>query len=283
MTVRAALRMGEAALAAAGVPDARHDAGALMAHLMGVDPFHLILSGDAALPPDARDAFQALIKRRAAREPLQYITGQQAFMGLMLAVRPGVLIPREDTAVVVEQTIARLPKGAAVLDAGTGSGAIAIAVKHARPDAAVFAVDISPEAVSLARLNACACGADIEVIQGDLLAPYTGQRFHVIASNPPYIPSDELPGLQAEVQREPALALNGGRDGLSFYRRLFMEAPERLVPGGSIVLELGDGLSGHVKQLAERDFSDVRVYHDLGGLPRALAARLKDAADTTQS
>lgn len=281
MTVRAALRMGAAALEAAGVPDARHDAGALLAHVLDVERLALLLSGDDTLPEATIQRYQQLIDRRAAREPLQYIVGHQEFMGLTLAVKPGVLIPREDTAVVVEQAIARLPDGGAMLDVGTGSGAIAIAVKHKRPDASMAAVDIAPEAVALARKNAQACGVAIDIVQGDLFSPFAGRRFDVIVSNPPYIPASELPRLQSEVQREPILALDGGEDGLAFYRRLLSEAPQHLVPDGSVVLELGDGLSGHVKRLAQQDFCDLRVYDDLAGLPRALAARLKVSPTTT--
>lgn len=276
MTVRAALRTGEAALQAAGVPDAPHDAGALLAHVTGQSRLALLLHSDQELPADTADAFDAMIARRGKREPLQYILGFQDFMGLILKVRPGVLIPREDTAVVLDQAIARLPQGGSVLDVGTGSGAIAIAIKHARPDAAVYAVDISPDAVALARENARACGTQVDIALGDLYEPFSGRLFDVIVSNPPYIPAHELAGLQPEVQQEPQLALDGGPDGLVIYRRLLHGAPGHLNPGGSIALELGDGLSMHVKHLAERDFSDVRVYHDLGGLPRALAARRRD-------
>lgn len=275
MTVRAALREGEAALAAAQVPDARHDAGALLAHVLDAERLALYLMGEEALPDAAAAAYRALVARRCAREPLQYIVGRQAFLGLTLAVRPGVLIPREDTALVVEQAAARLPQGGAALDVGTGTGAIALALRRLRPDARVSAVDVSPEAVALAAENARACGLPVDIRQGDLFAPFAGRRFDVIVSNPPYIPSRELPGLQPEVRREPALALDGGGDGLRIYRRLLAEAPRHLRPAGSVVLELGDGLAGRVKELAARDFCDARVYHDLGGLPRALAARLR--------
>ena len=275
MTIRAALQQGEAALAAAGVPSAGHDAGELLAHVLGEQRLHLLLRCQEKLPLASYDNYQRLIARRAAREPLQYIVGSQEFMGLTLAVRPGVLIPREDTAVVVQQALHRLPQGGTVLDVGTGSGAIALAIKHLRPDAQVTAVDISPHAVALASDNARACGLDIEILQGDGFAPVHGRRFDVIVSNPPYIPSRELPHLQQEVQDEPALALDGGADGLDFYRRLFGQAPQHLKPAGHLVVELGDHQAQDVKTLAGQDFYGVLVYDDLAGLPRALAAQLR--------
>ena len=275
MTIRAALQQGEAALAAAGVPSAGHDAGELLAHVLGEQRLHLLLRGEEKLPQAPYDKYHRLIARRAAREPLQYIVGSQEFMGLTLAVRPGVLIPREDTAVVVQQALHRLPHGGTVLDVGTGSGAIALAIKHLRPDAQVTAVDISPHAVALASDNARACGLDIEILQGDGFAPVKGRRFDVIVSNPPYIPSRELPHLQQEVQGEPALALDGGADGLDFYRRLFGQAPQHLKPAGHLVVELGDHQAQDVKTLAGQDFYGVLVYDDLAGLPRALAAQLR--------
>ncbi len=275
MTIRAALQQGEAALAAAGVPSAGHDAGELLAHVLGEQRLHLLLRSQEELPQAPYDKYHRLIARRAAREPLQYIVGNQEFMGLTLAVRPGVLIPREDTAVVVQQALQRLPQGGTVLDVGTGSGAIALAIKHLRPDAQVTAVDISPHAVALASDNARACGLDIEILQGDGFAPVHGRRFDVIVSNPPYIPSRELPHLQQEVQDEPALALDGGADGLDFYRRLFGQAPQHLKPAGHLVVELGDHQAQDVKTLAGRDFCGALVYDDLAGLPRALAAQLR--------
>ena len=275
MTIRAALQQGEAALAAAGVPSAGHDAGELLAHVLGEQRLHLLLRCQEKLPLASYDNYQRLIARRAAREPLQYIVGSQEFMGLTLAVRPGVLIPREDTAVVVQQALHRLPHGGTVLDVGTGSGAIALAIKHLRPDAQVTAVDISPHAVALASDNARACGLDIEILQGDGFAPVHGRRFDVIVSNPPYIPSRELPHLQQEVQDEPALALDGGADGLDFYRRLFGQAPQHLKPAGHLVVELGDHQAQDVKTLAGQDFYGVLGYDDLAGLPRALAAQLR--------
>ncbi|MGI6654983.1 MAG: peptide chain release factor N(5)-glutamine methyltransferase [Christensenellales bacterium] len=275
MTIRAALQQGEAALFAAGVPSAEHDAGELLAHVLGEQRLHLLLRCQEKLPLASHDNYQRLIARRAAREPLQYIVGSQEFMGLTLAVRPGVLIPREDTVVVVQQALHRLPHGETVLDVGTGSGAIALAIKHLRPDAQVTAVDISPHAVALASDNARACGLDVEILQGDGFVPVLGRRFDVIVSNPPYIPSRELPHLQQEVQGEPALALDGGADGLDFYRRLFGQAPQHLKPAGHLVVELGDHQAQDVKTLARRDFCGALVYDDLAGLPRALAAQLR--------
>jgi len=271
MTIRAALQQGEAALFAAGVPSAEHDAGELLAHVLGEQRLHLLLRCQEKLPLASHDNYQRLIARRAAREPLQYIVGSQEFMGLTLAVRPGVLIPREDTAVVVQQALHRLPHGGTVLDVGTGSGAIALAIKHLRPDAQVTAVDISPHAVALASDNARACGLDIEILQGDGFAPVHGRRFDVIVSNPPYIPSRELPHLQREVQGEPALALDGGADGLDFYRLICSKWGNALRLGGTLVFEVGAGQAPGVEYImGQHGFEGIKTHRDTSGIWRVV-------------
>ena len=194
-------------------------------------------------------------------------------MGLCLRCAPGVLIPRFDTEILCREALARMRGEARVLDLCTGSGALAVAIAHARPQARVFAGDISPDAIKLARENAARCDVRVDVRPGDLFAPFACERFDVIVSNPPYIPAGELPGLQAEVQREPALALDGGPDGLDFYRRIAAEAPAHLTPGGWLLLEIGSDQAAAVTVLLARDFDIISVYGDLNGLDRAVAGR----------
>ncbi|MBQ7455587.1 MAG: peptide chain release factor N(5)-glutamine methyltransferase [Clostridia bacterium] len=274
-TIRDALRAAAARLDAAGVPDAANDAALLLAHLLGEQPLSLRADGARPLPEDTAAAYDALVDRRAAREPLQYITGEAPFMGLMLEAAENVLIPRFDTETLCGQALSRLQGSMRALDLCTGSGAIAVALAHARPDAEVLAGDISPAALALARLNAASCGARVDFRLGDLFAPFSGERFDMIVSNPPYIPTGELPALQPEVRREPTLALDGGADGLAFYRRIAAEAPEHLAAGGWLGLEIGSDQAEAVCALLAPAFEEISVYQDLNGLDRAVFGRKK--------
>lgn len=276
MTIRALLRQAAEALERSGVPDAPVDAALLLGHVLTLSRLQVLMVGERLLTSEELTAFEALLSRRLARKPLQYILGSAAFMGHDFLVRPGVLIPRSDTEALAEQAIARLLPGQEALDLCTGSGAIAISLKLACPEAAVTASDLSPAALDLARDNARHLGAEIALVQGDLFAPLVGRRFHLIACNPPYIPSAELAGLQAEVLAEPALALDGGPDGLALYRRIIAEAPRHLHPGGWLLLEMGDGQQQALEALIRLDFTSAQVYTDAGGLPRVLAACLSD-------
>lgn len=273
-TIREALNRAAVLLAAAGVPEPAADAALLLEYVTGEPQLSLRADAGRALPPEAQAAFEALTARRAGREPLQYITGDAPFMGLMLKAAPGVLIPRFDTEVLCEQALRRLKGGERVLDLCTGSGALAVAIAHARPGTRVFAGDISETALALARENAARIGVPVDCRLGDLFAPFAGERFDLIVSNPPYIPSEALPGLMDEVRREPALALDGGADGLDFYRRIIREAPEHLSPGGWLLLEIGSDQAEAVKALLASRYRDIAVYEDLNGLPRAAAGRI---------
>lgn len=275
MTVRQALRDASARLAAAGVPDPDIDAAWLMGGVLSFTRLEVLARGGQALSDEEYARFEALMRRRLQREPLQYILGETDFMGLRLLTRPGVLIPRNDTEVLCEQALLRLKPGMRVLDLCTGSGAIAVTLKVRCPQAVVWAGDIAPEAIALARENAALHGADVNFALGDLFAPFAGARYDMICCNPPYIPTGDLPALQAEVRREPRLALDGGGDGLAFYRRLLARAPLHLMPGGWLLLELGDGQADAVQRLAALDFEAVSVYDDAAMLPRTLAAQWK--------
>lgn len=279
MTLREALRQGESLLVQGDVPAAHHDASALMAGLLRVPRLSLPLESSRVLTPAQETAYFGWIARRAEREPLQYILGTQWFMGYDIAVAPGVLIPRADTETLAEQAILRLAPSACVLDLCTGSGALAIALAKCGKDARVWAGDVSAEALAVARANAARHEARIHFRQGDFFLPFVHQRFDMIVCNPPYIPSAALAGLQAEVRFEPSLALDGGDDGLHFYRRLFSEAPDYLNRNGQLLVELGDGQEAYVTMLAAASFADISVYNDLGGVPRVLAAVLKGGRD----
>lgn len=274
MTTRELLKKGAERLRCAGIGEAQHDALALLSSLMRQPALEL-----SARPCEAGQheiqRYDALVARREAREPLQYILSEAWFMGYRFQVGEGVLIPRADTETVCLCALEALPENARVLDLCTGSGALAVAIKKERPGCCVYASDISPVALSYARKNADANKADITFFEGDFFAPVVGS-FDLIVCNPPYIPGGELSALQEEVKWEPALALDGGADGLSFYRRFLAEAPPHLTPRGVFVLELGDGEESAVRALAEADFTDLSVFHDLSGLPRALRGVLKE-------
>jgi len=275
MTIREALQLGASALA--GVPDPQLDAEWLLGGALGMKRLELLLNAAQALTAEQEKRYKTLLAQRAARKPLQYILGSQSFYGLELRVDEAVLIPRQETETLCERALAAMEalRAPAVADICTGSGAIAIALKVNRPDARVWATDASPEALRLARENAEQNGAEITFLEGDLLAPLTGLTFDCIVSNPPYIPSGALNGLQPEVRYEPRMALDGGADGLTFYRRLAQDAPACLNRGGSILAELGDGQAEAAAELfaAAGHFEDVHIHPDLYGRARVLEAR----------
>lgn len=274
MTVAQALSRAYERLLTAGVPDYRQDAQWLLAQVMQVKRLSLTLMQETGLNEAQEAAFGDFVARRASREPLQYILGTADFMGHQLLVRPGVLIPRQDTEILAQMAISRVRPGARVLDLCCGSGCLAIAVKLACPKAAVWASDQSEEAVRLTRENAARLGAEITVTLGDLFQPLRGRRFDLIVSNPPYIPRGELSSLQAEVGFEPRLALDGGADGLRFYRAILEEASQFLNPGGLLMLEMGDGQAAAFPSLLPDGFRPWRIENDLAGLPRAAETRL---------
>ena len=278
MTPAQLIREAAERLRQAGVPDARVDASLLLAHVTGRQALALRLDTDTVLDEKELEAFERLCARRAAREPLQYILGEQPFFGRPFRVTPAVLIPRPETELLCELALERVRGQAspAVLDLCCGSGCIGVTMALERPDARVTAVDISPEALAVARANADSLGARVTFAQGDLFAAVEGQRFDLILSNPPYIPTADLApeALQAEVQREPRLALDGGADGLNLYRRIAAEAPAHLADGGLLLMELGIGEAVAVGELCRgAGLTDVRVHPDLNGIPRVLEAR----------
>lgn len=261
-------------------PDrARLDAELLLLHVLGRDKAWLLAHADDELSDDKVVQFLGLIERRYLGEPIQYITGEQEFFGLPLRVTPAVLIPRPETEHLVEKALdlAAQFNGARILDVGTGSGAIAVALAHKLPDAQVTAVDISVAALDVARENAQRNGVTerIRFVEGDLLPAFADERFEIVVSNPPYVPATDGESLSVEVRdHEPALALFAGDDGLDVYRRLIPAAHAALVPGGFIALEIGYGQSDAVTALLARaGFERIEFVNDLQDIARVASAR----------
>lgn len=262
-----------------GVGAPRLDAQLLLAHVLGRDRVYLYTHFDQPLAAAELAAYRALIQRRLSGEPVAYLVGTKEFRSLELAVDARVLVPRPDTETVVEAALALLPAGGGrLVDVGTGSGAIALALKQARPELEVLAVDRSADAAAVARANAERLGLAVEVLEGDLLAPVAARApLLAVVSNPPYIPTAQIESLAAEVRREPRLALDGGADGLVVIRRLIAEAPPLLGAGGALVLEVGVGQAPSVTALFAADgrWSAAAATRDLAGIERVVAARRK--------
>jgi release factor glutamine methyltransferase len=260
-----------------GLASPRLDAELLAAHALSLSRIQLYAQFDRPLDADELAGFRDLVKRRQGGEPIAYITGRKEFWSLELTVDARVLIPRPDTETLIDEALERLPieLAARVADVGTGSGAIALAIAKARPQAKLFATDISDDALSVARLNATQLGLVVEFVQGALAEPLRPHApFDLIAANLPYIPSAEIPGLSAEVRSEPVLALDGGADGLDLVRQLVQAAPSLLAPGGSLLLEIGAGQAPATAVIcAEAGFVDIMARRDLAGIERVVAAR----------
>lgn len=275
-TVLKLLRWTADYFAGRGIDSPRLDAELLLADTLGLDRVGLYLNFERPLSADELAAFRERVKRRAAREPLAYILGKTEFWSLPLKVSPDVLIPRPDTELLVEEALPRLIGAVRVLDVGTGSGALAIALAHERPGCTVTAVDLSPAALAVAAENARSNGVAerVEFICADLAALPAGP-FELVVANPPYIPGGELATLMPEVRDfEPHLALNGGGDGLDAYRALARQAGAVLAPGGWLLVEVGIGQAPAVRQLfIEAGLSEVFVSQDLAGIERVVGGR----------
>ena len=284
MTIQQALENAAQAFEAAGVPDPRVDAELLLSHVMGSDRLVMLMNRSTVLTAQQEQRFSSLLLLRVQREPLQYLLGTQCFYGLELKVDGRVLIPRQETETLCELGIrflrsqdARQDLASSALDLCTGSGAIAIALKHECPNVLVCAADLSADALRLASENARRTGTEICFCQGDLFEAVSGRRFRLILSNPPYIPTSECDSLQAEVLREPRMALDGGFDGLAFYRRIAAGACAHLEKGGLLAVETGDGQAHAVAALFRQGgFSDVCIHNDLYGMPRVVSGRAED-------
>lgn len=262
----------------AGITGARLEAQILLAHVLGCTRMQLYTGFDKPLAEAELASYRGLIKRRLAGEPVSYLVGETEFWGLPFHVEPSVLVPRPDTETVIEVARAARPDRAApcrLLDLCTGSGVIAVSLAREYAAAQVVATELSPAAAALARRNAArnAVADRVDVREGDLFAPVRGERFDLIAANPPYIASAVISTLSLEVRREPVIALDGGPDGLAFYDRICAEAREHLAPGGAIVLEHGfDQADAVAARLTAAGFTGVTLVHDLGKNPRVTRA-----------
>ncbi len=253
----------------------QRDAALLLGRVSGEDRSWMLAHPEALLTAGEIKAYQALLARRARHEPMQYILGAQEFYGLRFAVSPDVLIPRPETEHLVEVALARLPidEPARVVDVGTGSGAIAVAIAHGRPLVEVVAIDVSPSALQIARANAeaHAVSGRLRFLESDLLGAVAGEQFAMIVSNPPYVADGEVLELQVR-DWEPSLALYAGQRGLDMYERLIPEAREALVDGGWLLLEIGHGQRPAVEAMLE-GWRDVSFVSDLQGHARVAMAR----------
>jgi release factor glutamine methyltransferase len=248
----------------------------LLCHATGLSRVQLITQGDRPLGADEAARLTDLVTRRLQGEPIAYIVGKREFFGLDFQVGPAVLIPRPDTELIVELALGRLPAHAPrLLDMGTGSGAIAVAVAHTRPDADVTALDVSPDALAVAQANAAANGARVRFLASswfDALA--ADATFDVIASNPPYIAAGDAHLAQGDLRFEPVGALTDHADGLSALRTIVAGSPHHLVPGGWLLLEHGYDQAAAVRTLlADAGFTEVQSWQDLAGIERVSGGR----------
>ena len=284
MTRKEALACGEERLIKAGIDEAGLDAWYLFAEVSGITRAQYFLDPEQTLSEECVQKYEAMLAKREKRVPLQYIIGNQEFMGLEFEVSEAVLIPRQDTEILIYEAMklirakkagaAGLSKaGCSVLDVCTGSGCIIISLAKLAGLGRAAACDISAEALAVAGRNAQRHEADVEFYQGDLFEPIT-DRYDMIVSNPPYIASGEIEELMPEVREyEPELALDGGKDGLIFYRRLAKEAGAHLTSGGFVLFEIGCEQGAAVSELLlENGYRNIRIIKDYAGLDRVVCA-----------
>lgn len=277
MTIGEWLRHARDALTESGCPDPQIDSRWIAEDTLGLSRSEMHFETERSLTGEEHEQLESLLQRRVQGEPVQYLLHSACFMGLNFYVDSRVLIPRQDTETLVEAVVVALHQleKPRMLDLCAGSGAIGLSVKTLVPGADVTLTDCSRDALEVVRENARRLGVDVEIRHGDLFRAVWHQKFDLIASNPPYIPTGDLPLLQREVQREPQMALDGGDDGLDFYRRIAADAPEHLNPGGYIYLEVGAGQADTVRALlTERmECAEAGAINDLNGIPRVVWAR----------
>ncbi len=277
-SVAEVLKVETARLETAKIENSRLDAEILLANVLNCRRLQLYIDSDKILPLESILRFNELIKRRLEGSPVAYLTGTKDFMGLTFAVNENVLIPRPETEILTElvgEYLRGLCREVIFADLGTGSGAIPISILKFVKNARAIAVDISEKALEVAKFNAIKFYVEnrIEFLLGDLFSPLTG-KFDAIVSNPPYIPTKDLETLQTEVQREPKLALDGGKDGLAFYRRILNDAPQFLSENGILAVEIGINQSSAVRNLFEAaNFVDIEIFKDLAGIERVIIGK----------
>lgn len=287
-TALAYLELAAKFFAARNVASPRLDAELLLAEVLATDRVGVYLRFDRPLGRVEVDAYRALVKRRGEGEPVAHLLGRREFWSRTFVVTPDVLVPRPETELVVERALTLIDADGGrerplrVLDLGTGSGVLAVTLATELPKAQVTGIDVSPAALAVARRNAETLGvADrVHFLESDwtsALGP--DERFDVVVSNPPYVPSGELPELPAEVRRDPALALDGGADGLAAYRRIADAAVRILVPGGVLLCEVGAGQAADVGSIfAAAGLGAIARFADLAGIDRVVTGATADAA-----
>ena len=274
MTVREATDIAKTGLLDAGIEDAESDSRILLEYITGVTVSDLLTHPEKEMSEEDMSRFKAAVDKRITHIPVQYITGKQEFMGLEFAVDENVLIPRFDTEVLVEEAMRIGLSHMNILDMCTGSGCILLSLLHYSHDCTGTGVDISPEALRVAKANADRLGIEADFIQSDLFMGLNPDKlkYDLIISNPPYIPAGVIPTLMEEVRdHEPHLALDGSADGLFFYRRIISESPAFLHKGGSLMFEIGFDQAANVSALMEENgFAEVSVVKDLSGNDRVV-------------
>ena len=267
-----ALLEGIALLKETNIENPSLDARILMCHTLSCDELYLTVHRDRHLTQSEQDAFFSLIKRRMSNEPVGYITGTKEFMSLEFNVDKNVLIPRPDTEILVERVMSEVKSAnPVIIDMCTGSGAIAVSLAKYIPNACVFGLDISEDALKVAKTNSQKNGADVTFEKHDVLKPYSKITADAVASNPPYIPTEDLKGLMSDViDFEPSIALDGGADGLLFYRAIIKNIDSCLKDGGLLAFEVGAGQADDVAYLMEERFSSVTLAKDLAGIDRVV-------------
>lgn len=265
-------------LETAEIDSSRLDAEILLAHVLKWRRLNLYIDAEKILPLESILRFNELVNQRLNGSPVAYIVKKKDFMGLTFAVNENVLIPRPETEILTEivgEYLRGLGRKVIFADLGTGSGAISISILKFVKNASAIAVDISNDALEVAKFNAIKFHVEdrLEFHCGDLFAPLKG-NFDAIISNPPYIPTKDMETLQTEVKKEPTIALDGGEDGLSFYRRILSDAPRFLSENGILALEIGINQALSVKKLFERaNFVDIEIFKDLAGLERVIIGK----------
>lgn len=278
MDVGAALAAATTRLARAGVPEPRTDAEVLLAAALDTDRTSLVVRAREALPGAAAGRLESWLVARAARVPVAYLLGEREFWSIPLAVDRRVLVPRPETELVVETACRVAPDARRVLDAGTGSGAIAAALARELPGAHIWASDRETDALTVARRNLCCHAPGVGLVQADWLTAFAPGSFDLVVSNPPYLRDRDFEDLAPEVRdHEPRSALAGGADGLCALRKILAQAADTLVEGGWLVMEMGAGQARDVCAAVAADgrYGEPLVRTDLAGIERVLATRVR--------
>lgn len=275
MNYTEAFLMGMQKLKEAEIGEAQLDARLLLEEVCGTDHNTLLCHGDREVSEAEEEQYRKALEQRAVHVPLQHLLGYQDFMGLRFQVNEHVLIPRQDTEILVEEAMRYLHDGMRILDLCTGSGCILLSLLHYSNDCEGVGVDISQEALQVAALNAELLGIKADFLKSDLYEKVTG-KFDLLVSNPPYIERKVIPTLMEEVREyDPYIALDGGEDGLDFYRRIIGGAQDYLKRGGQILMEIGSGQAKAVSELLrEAGFKEIDICRDFAGLDRVVSGRL---------